>query len=208
MSERSERIMELGGPAAPGTDGERPGARSVQVAVQSHRRLVREALAFCLGNRSDVTVVGHTARCADLVSLCVTRRTAAAIIDLAGSLPETMAAARQLRERFPRLVLIGLYDEMTPATLDQARRAGFSAVVAGARGVEALLTTLYEQVGRTDHTEAERPAPAGLTGAETRDVENLKRRATARPAVPLPGAVSEPAGVAEAATALRQASVP
>jgi len=231
MSERSERIMELGGPAAPGTDGERPGARSVQVAVQSHRRLVREALAFCLGNRSDVTVVGHTARCADLVSLCVTRRTAAAIIDLAGSLPETMAAARQLRERFPRLVLIGLYDEMTPATLDQARRAGFSAVVAGARGVEALLTTLYEQVGRTDHTEAERPAPAGLTdreltalwllrsghgvhetaqltGAETRDVENLKRRATARPEVPPTGTVAEPAVVAEAATALRQASIP
>jgi DNA-binding NarL/FixJ family response regulator len=94
-----------------GLNGDKPGAAvHVHVAVQSHRRLVREALAFCLTNRSDVTVVGHTARSADLVALCAMRRTDVAIVDLHGPLPETMTAARQLRERFPKLALIGLYD--------------------------------------------------------------------------------------------------
>ncbi len=207
-------------PAGRGVDGDRPGVRSLRVAVQSHRRLVREALAFCLGNRSDITVVGHTARCADLVALCATKLTAAAIIDLHGPLPETMTAAKQLRERFPRLALIGLYDEVEPATLDQARDAGFSAVVAGSRGVEALLTTLYEQVGRTGRPAAERPTPTGLTdreltalwlltGVHMRDVENLKRRTTPRPELPPIATVpAEPAVMAEAASALRQASIP
>jgi two-component system, NarL family, nitrate/nitrite response regulator NarL len=214
-----------------GIDDDRSGGKSVHLAVQSHRRLVREALAFCLSNRSDITVVGHTARCADLVALCATRRTTAAIIDLQGPLPETMAAARQLREHFPQLTLIGLYDEVAPPTLDQARGAGFSAVIAGARGVEALLTTLYEQVGRTSRQNPERPIPSGLsdreqtalwllrcghgvheaadlTDIDVRDVENLKRRAASRPEAQPAGTAGEPAVVAEAATALRQASVP
>jgi DNA-binding NarL/FixJ family response regulator len=177
-----------------------PGQDSLGVVVQSHHRLVREALALCLGKRPGVTVVGHTTHCAEVATLCAIRPIDVAIVDLRGPTKGTIPAVRDLHTEFSSLAIIGLYDETVVPKLNEWRTAGLSAIVPGARGVDGLLATVYEQVGivargeldTTELTETELTVLwlmrsghgvheiTELTGTCSRTVESLRRRTAPR----------------------------
>ena len=54
---------------------------TVRVAVQSPRRLLRDALAACLAVRPDVAVVGRVAEPDGILALCELRRPDVVILD-------------------------------------------------------------------------------------------------------------------------------
>jgi DNA-binding NarL/FixJ family response regulator len=177
-----------------------PGHDSLCVVVQSHHRLVREALALCLSKRPGVNVIGHTTHCAEVATLCSIRPIDVAIVDLRGPVKGMTAAVRDLHAEFSSLAIVGLYDETVVPRLTEWRTAGLSAIVPGARGVDGLLSTVYEQVGvfargeldagelteneltvlwlmRSGHGVHE---ITELTGTCSRTVENLRRRIAPR----------------------------
>lgn len=119
---------------------------AIRLALQSHRRLVRDALAAYLAGRAEFTVVGQTASVADLYPLCLLRRPDVVVVDAGPLTTDLVEALRALRVAFPAMEVVVAYTDLTPAATHAAIRAGLSALVPATRGLDALLNMLRRRV--------------------------------------------------------------
>jgi len=134
---------------------------TVKVAVQSSRRLLRDALSACLSIRPDVTVVGKVAEADDLRSLCQLTHPDVVILDAGGRLGEFAALAGDLTRQLPELNLIVTYRDANEQDLAAACRAGITSLVPESHGLAAVLALLRRSPGR--HA---RHSAGGLTDRE------------------------------------------
>jgi two-component system, NarL family, nitrate/nitrite response regulator NarL len=176
-----------------------PAARvTVQVAVQSSRRLLRDTLSACLAVRPDITVVGKVAEPDAIFELCELRHPDVVILDAGSRLREISLRVAALTRRFPELNVIVTYRDASEQDLASACRAGVASLVPESKGLAAVLALLRRSRGRhakdspgglTDrelelvvltgsgHSVAE---IAALLGISPLTVENLKRRVYAK----------------------------
>jgi two-component system, NarL family, nitrate/nitrite response regulator NarL len=138
-----------------------PASVTVQVAVQSPSRLLRDTLSSCLSVRPDVTVVGTVAEPEGMPALCELRRPDVVIFDAGLGVGEICRPVDRLVKRFPELNVIVMYREADEDDLSAACRAGVSSLVPESHGLEALLALLRRKRGR--HA---RPRPNGMTDRE------------------------------------------
>lgn len=136
----------------------------VRVAVQASRRLVRDALAGCLADRPDFTIVGRTARWSDLPELCLLRRPGALLAEAGGS-DGWIAAISTVRAHHPTVNVVVVYQSMSPAEMVRAYRAGVTSLVPHSRGLDAVVAALKAGPGpvRTATTVAPRGHRTGRT---------------------------------------------
>jgi DNA-binding NarL/FixJ family response regulator len=124
-----------------------PPTRPVRTAIQSTRRLVREALAACLASRPEFSLVGQTATLEGLGALCELRRPDVALVDAGTVDGSVVESIRQVRDRFPTTRLVVAFTEMSRETMQMVGRAGVSALVPCSGGLDALLRALRQQAG-------------------------------------------------------------
>jgi two-component system, NarL family, nitrate/nitrite response regulator NarL len=138
-----------------------PVCVTVRVAVQSSRRLLRDALSACLSIRPDVTVVGKVAELGDVLELCELARPDVVILDAGSRLGGYAVLAADLMERFSGLNLIVTYRDASQQDLAAACRAGITSLVPESHGLAAVLALLQRRPGR--HA---RGTEGGLTDRE------------------------------------------
>ena len=175
-----------------------PARVTVQVAVQSPSRLLRDSLSTCLDGRPDVTVVGTVAEPDRMPALCELRRPDVAIFDAGQRLREICRPVDRLMRRFPELNVIVTYRDAAEEDIAAACQAGVASLVPESHGLEAVLALLRRRRGRharptpggmTDReleilmlagSGHSAPEIAGLLGISPLTVENLKRRIYAK----------------------------
>jgi two-component system nitrate/nitrite response regulator NarL len=170
--------------------------RSIRLAIQSHRRLIRETLAAYLASRPGFTVVGQTASLDSLSALCALRRPEVALVDSDRLTTETIESLRQLRLSCPGTDAVVAYTDPCPDVMDAARNAGITALVPCSQGLDAVVRMLRQRANGavrphangTALTEREMeiislmgsgygvPEMAHLLEISRRTVENHKRR--------------------------------
>jgi two-component system, NarL family, nitrate/nitrite response regulator NarL len=117
---------------------------ATRIAVQSRRRLVRDALCAYLASRPEFTVVGQTASMDTMLALCALRRPDVVLIDAEPTGTPTIAELRQLCSTFPAIQVVVAYAELHPQMLAGAIQAGVSALVPCAHGLASLVRTLRQ----------------------------------------------------------------
>jgi DNA-binding NarL/FixJ family response regulator len=117
-------------------------AHSTRIAVQSRRRLVRDALCAYFASSRDFLVVGQAGGVDALAELCALRRPDIVLVDTEPLSPGTLSALRGLCQEFPTVQLIVTYAQAEPETLDAAVRAGVSALVPCSAGLAGLMREL------------------------------------------------------------------
>jgi DNA-binding NarL/FixJ family response regulator len=117
----------------------------IRLALQSSRRLMRDALAAYLAGRPDFTLVGQAAGIADLHPLCLLRRPDATIVDAGPLTTDLVAQLQELRTAFPAIHMVVTYSEPHPAAIRAATRAGLTGMVPSSRGLDAVLGMLCHQ---------------------------------------------------------------
>ena len=137
---------------------------TVRVAVQSPRRLLRDALAACLAVRPDVAVVGRVAEPDAILALCELRRPDVVILDAGQRLGDMAGRVSALVHRFPDLNVIVTYRDASEQDVAAACRAGVSSLVPESRGLTAVLALLRRKKG--DHVREARRERGGLTDRE------------------------------------------
>jgi DNA-binding NarL/FixJ family response regulator len=175
-----------------------PPRVTVRVAVQSSRRLLRDALATCLAARPELTVVGKVAQPEELPALCELGGADTVILDAGERLSEFAVLADTLRQRFPGLNVIVIYRDAAEPDLTAACRAGVTALVPESHGLAGVLALLRRSsvvrahTGRGSLTDRELELVmltssghsvaeiAVLLGISPLTVENLKRRMYAK----------------------------
>ena len=117
---------------------------ATRIAVQSRRRLVRDALCAYLASRPEFTVVGQTASMDTMLALCALRRPDVVLIDAEPAGTPTIAELRRLCTAFPATQVVVAYAELHPQMLAGAIQAGVSALVPCAHGLASLVRTLRQ----------------------------------------------------------------
>jgi DNA-binding NarL/FixJ family response regulator len=138
-----------------------PARVTIKVAVQSPRRLLRDALSACMSIRPDLTVVGKVAEPGDLLDLCDLARPDVVILDAGDRLRDYAVLAGRLTRRLPELNLIVTYRDADEQDLAAACRSGVTSLVPESHGLAALLALLQRRPGR--HA---RHTAGGLTDRE------------------------------------------
>jgi DNA-binding NarL/FixJ family response regulator len=174
--------------------------RLIRLALQSRRRLIRDALSAYFDNLPEFDVVGQTAGLSDLPELCALRRPDVAVADVGRLTTGSVEQLRGLRAAAPDTEIVLSYGSASPPALDAAAAAGVAALVPTSRGLDALL-----RVVRRHATAVGRRAPGGgalndrevqvasllaggrnvpqiaqRLGISARTVENYKRRLYAK----------------------------
>lgn len=171
----------------------------VRLAVQSSRRLVSDTLVAYFSTLPDLTVVGHVAGPASVVSLCALRRPDVLLLDAEVRPADAFGTLAVLRQRFPHIRAVLLYDRLTAEQLGEASAAGSTVLVPSTHGLEALLAQLRRRAPattaarvRSGLTDRELeiimllgcghsvPEIAALLGIAAETVENHKRRIYAK----------------------------
>lgn len=157
--------------------------RPVRIAIRSDRRLYRDVLAAWLADQSGFTVVGHVAADADLLELCRLRGPELVLFDAVAGLAGALAPLRELRDRSRQTRVVMVYEELSPAELAAAGRAGVERLVPCSHGLPALLAVLREYARQVPAGAG--PAPAGPPGTSLteREREVLRLVATGHPVV-------------------------
>ena len=138
-----------------------PARVTVQVAVQSPSRLLRDTLSACLDVRPDVSVVGMVAEPDQMPDLCELRRPDVVIFDAGLQLGRISGIADLLLRRFPDLNVIATYREASEEEVSAACRAGVASLVPESHGLDAVMPLLRRRRGR--HA---KPQAGGLTDRE------------------------------------------
>jgi DNA-binding NarL/FixJ family response regulator len=169
---------------------------STRLAVQSARRLLRDALCAYLAGRPEFDVVGQVADLDALYALCALRRPDTVLVDAERLGVDTITELSRLHAEFPTIQLVVMYTEVAPRALAAAAGADVGELVSGTRGLSGLLRALRQGRGGTHRvvpdglalTERELeivsllgsghsvPEIAALMDLTTRSVENHKRR--------------------------------
>jgi DNA-binding NarL/FixJ family response regulator len=138
-----------------------PARVTVRVAVQSSRRLLRDALSACLSIRPDISVVGKVADPEGIRTLCELARPDVVILDAGPRLSQFAVLAGSLLRQFPELNVIVTYRDASEQDLAAACRAGVASLVPESHSLAAVLALLRLKPGR--HARGE---PGGLTDRE------------------------------------------
>jgi two-component system, NarL family, nitrate/nitrite response regulator NarL len=176
-----------------------PARVTVRVAVQSSRRLLRDALATCLAARPDVTVVGKVAEPEELPVLCELGRPDTVILDAGPRLSKFAAFAENLLQHSPGLNVIVIYRDASELDQTLASRAGVTSLVPESHGLAGVLALLRRKggvppahIGQGSLTDRELELVvltssghsvaeiAALLRVSPPTVENLKRRVYAK----------------------------
>jgi DNA-binding NarL/FixJ family response regulator len=136
----------------------------MRLVVLSSRRLFGESLAAVLKSCPEVTSVSRVADPESLLSLCELSPFEVAVIDANRDTSAVVPICRQMRDRFPAIYLVVMYETVDRADLATLRASGVCALVPCSRGLTALLATL-----RSRPAEVRWPQPTGLSGRQ-RDV--------------------------------------
>lgn len=170
--------------------------RTVRLAIQSGRRLMREALGVYLASGPGFAVVGQTASLESLIALCALRRPEVALVEIDQLTAEAVEALHHFRLTCPGTEAVVAYGDPKPHALDAALRAGITALVPSSQGIDAVVRMLRQRAGpaRRPHrngtalTDREMeiislmgsgygvPEMADLLEISRRTVENHKRR--------------------------------
>jgi DNA-binding NarL/FixJ family response regulator len=157
---------------------------------------MREALGAYLASGQDFAVVGQTASLDSLVALCKLRRPDVALVEIDQLTEEAVQSLCHFRGNCPETEAVVAYTEPQPSGLDAATRAGFTALVPNAQGIDAVVRMLRQRAGPvarphrngTALTDREMeiislmgsgygvPEMADLLEISRRTVENHKRR--------------------------------
>ncbi|MEN3362539.1 MAG: hypothetical protein V7637_6521, partial [Mycobacteriales bacterium] len=170
----------------------------VRLAVQSGRRLLRDALVAYFATLADLSVVGHITSPAGVASLCRLRRPDVLLVDAEVRPSDAFRTLSVLRRRFPQVRAVLVYERLTAQQLAEARRAGATVLVPSRHGLEALSAQVRRPVpavsgtGRAGLSDRELeiimlvscghsvPEIATLLGIAVDTVENHKRRIFAK----------------------------
>jgi two-component system, NarL family, nitrate/nitrite response regulator NarL len=172
----------------------------IRLAVQSSRRLVGDTLVAYFSTLPDLTVVGRIPGPASVISLCMLRRPDVLLLDAGERPADAFRTLVVLRQRFPQVRAVLLYDRLSAEQLGEARAAGATVLVPSTHGLEALLAQVRQRapatVGspRTGSGLTDReleiimllgcghsvPEIAALLGIAAETVENHKRRIYAK----------------------------
>ena len=136
----------------------------MRLVVFSSRRLLGESLAAALKSRPEVTAVSRVAEPASLLSLCELAAIDVAVIDANRDAAAVVPICRELRNRFPAIYPVVMYEAIDGADVEALRASGVAALVPCARGLAALLATLHSHPAG-----APGPTPTGLSERQ-RDV--------------------------------------
>ncbi len=169
------------------------------VAVHSARRLVSEALSWCLATQPGLSVVGHTQQWAQLASLCRLRQPETAVVDASSDLDGTVSQLRRMTARSPVNSVVLLCDEVPTDESTEEHGWRYFPHRGGLSGLLALLndcssrcesSRVVARSARLTEREVEVLAMvgSGLTAPEIADrldiaprsVENHKRRIYAK----------------------------
>ena len=174
--------------------------RLIRLALQSRRRLVRDALSAYFDNLPEFDVVGQTAGLAALPELCALRRPDVAVAEVGRLTTGSVEQLRGLRHAAPNTEIVLSYGSASPPTLDAATAAGVTALVPTSRGLDVLLRVVrrHADPGRRRHSDAAAltdrevqvasllaagnnvPQMADRMGITPHTVENHKRRLYAK----------------------------
>jgi two-component system nitrate/nitrite response regulator NarL len=168
----------------------------IRLAVQSGRRLVRDALCAYLYGRPEFTVVGRTAGVDALAQLCALSQPDATLVDAGELTMQTVQALTRVRALAPGTEIVVAYTDLPAGVLQEAMRCGITALVSCSRGLDAVLRLVRERVGPAGRQQPDGlaltqreieivslmgsghsvPEMAGLLRISPRAVENHKRR--------------------------------
>jgi DNA-binding NarL/FixJ family response regulator len=139
---------------------------STRLAVQSPRRLVRDALCAYLSGRPEFDVVGQTADIDGLHTLCALRQPDTILVDAERLGLDTVSELSRLRGAFPAVQLVVMYTEVAPRALAAAASANLTELIPGTRGLVGVMRAL--RLGRSAHR-----APPGALALTERELEIL-----------------------------------
>src|SRR5262249_51669250 len=148
--------------------------RLIRLALQSRRRLIRDALSAYFDNLPEFDVVGQTAGLAALPELCALRRPDVAVAEVGRLTAESIEELRGLRGAAPGTEIVLSYASASPPALEAAAAAGVAALVPTSRGLDLLLRVIREHA-----TPAGRRSPDGAALTD-REVQVASLLATGR----------------------------
>src|SRR5688572_6555313 len=111
------------------------------VAVHSRRRLLGEALTWCLATQPGLMVVGHTQQWVQLADLCRLRQPEAVVIDVDSDFDEAARQLRRLTVRWPIGYVVVLCESLVHR---EAAGAGWR-LFPHSRGLGALVAALNDR---------------------------------------------------------------
>lgn len=117
-------------------------AALIRVAIQSSRRLVRDALAGALGADAAFAVVSRTAHCGDLLEVCELRRPHALLVDAAEPVENWLGTIAAIAARYVAINIVVAYEAMAAQEVAAAYRAGVTTLVPYSRGLGTVLVAL------------------------------------------------------------------
>jgi two-component system nitrate/nitrite response regulator NarL len=119
-------------------------APALRVAIRSDRRLFRDSLAACLAGEPHLTVVGHVAEPAELVSLYDLCHPDVVLYDLGSGVTQSLTALPTVRQQCRRAHLVVVYDRLSSADLAVAWQGGADTLVPASHGLDALVVVLKQ----------------------------------------------------------------
>jgi DNA-binding NarL/FixJ family response regulator len=117
---------------------------TIRIAVYSSRRLFRDALATCLGSLIDFTVAGDAADIESLMTLCELSQPDVVVLDAEA---DAAALLRTIRNRFPMIYPVLLYEKLAAPELAELRTASPTGLVPFTYGLHTLLAVLRKSGG-------------------------------------------------------------
>ena len=120
--------------------GSVPG--SSRIAVCSGDQLRRDALAAYLGMLPDFTLVGQVSGSTGLIPLVELQRPDIVLVDGGPRPDERVPALRELRDRFPGIAVVLVYERLSTTEFAAVGGLGLSALVPYAHGLGGLLAVL------------------------------------------------------------------
>jgi DNA-binding NarL/FixJ family response regulator len=121
----------------------------ITTAVQDRRRLSREGLCLLFRAEPDVHVVGAVTSPLDLVDLCDRERPHLAVFQADG-LPDTVQGVALVRDRHPRVRMIGIYTGLERRQAEETMAAGAHALLSANGGIDPILDAIRDEAVVTD----------------------------------------------------------
>jgi DNA-binding NarL/FixJ family response regulator len=142
------------------------GGGGLGVAIAVRNRLFRESLVAQIEHDPELRVLGATESCAELPQLCALRSPQLVVFEMSADQEDLVRTIAELRARYRRLYLVGIYDRPDSRLAERLLRVGANRLVAASGGTGALLKVL-RQPGWEPSAATQRQSPL-LTDRELR----------------------------------------
>jgi DNA-binding NarL/FixJ family response regulator len=121
----------------------------IATAVQDRRRLARDGLCLLFEAQPDVEVIGVVASPLDLLPLCE-RQQPEVVVFQADGLPETIDALALVRDRCPRVHMIGVYTCIERRPAEEMLEGGAHVLLNANGGIASILEAIRDRAIMTD----------------------------------------------------------